>query len=150
MHRTARAAESDPFWGISDDIPATNTQRVRRPGRPEDLPGRYTPSNTRGFFSRTLHKLSIRGKKSDAIATAKYKNPVVVATGTSREMPQRRHVAVTQYPRTPDITDGVSDESETPSRRPSLESNVPGCSLCRMSGFFFIVAVEVKLPRANL
>ncbi|KAI5982609.1 hypothetical protein EDC04DRAFT_2616557 [Pisolithus marmoratus] len=76
MHRTPGPTESDDFWNVSGDqqVPVASGQSARRPRNPEDLPDRNTPSKTRGFFSRTIHRLSTRGKNSDKIAPAKYKN----------------------------------------------------------------------------
>ncbi|KAI6031008.1 hypothetical protein EDC04DRAFT_2710170 [Pisolithus marmoratus] len=109
-HRTVGATESDAFWGASGDLPVTNTQDAQRPRKPEDSPGRNTPSNTRGFFSRIVQRLSVRGNES----TVKCKNPVVVAPGTHGRMPQSTHAPT------------------TPSRRSSGGSVIPGRSLCCM------------------
>lgn len=131
MRHTTGAAESDTFWGVSGDVPVTNTHQVQRPRELEGPAGQNTQSRTKRFFTKTLQRLSARGKESEGIAMAKYKNPVVVAPGTRRSVPPRRHVSVTQDFRTSAIPDSVSDESEVTPRRTSNESMVPGCLPCR-------------------
>lgn len=131
MRHTTGAAESDTFWGVSGDVPVTNTHQVQRPRELEGPPGQNTPSRTKRLFTKALQRLSARGKESEGIAMAKYKNPVVVAPGTRRSVPPRRHVSVTQDFRTSGIPDSVSDESEVTPRRTSNESMVPGCLPCR-------------------
>lgn len=132
MHRATRAAESDTFWIVSGDDPVTNTLHSQRPRKPGGPSGRNIASRPRALFSKTLQRLFAREKESDVIAPAKYKNPVVVASGTRRGMPQTRQATDMLDSRSLDILDGVSDESEVPPGLMSAEPRILGCSMCRI------------------
>lgn len=120
---------SDDFLGVSGDPSVTSTRRTQLAKKSESSPGQNTPSKLRGLFSRALPKITVRRKRSEAVATAKYKNPVVVADVTRRGMSR-----TTQHVSTSDIMDGISEESdsEVPPQRTSIESNDPGCLSCHM------------------
>ncbi|KAI5994964.1 hypothetical protein EDC04DRAFT_2803402 [Pisolithus marmoratus] len=135
-HRAVGATESDAFGGTSADLPVTNTQNAQHLRKPEGHPGQNTPSNTSGFFSRILQRLSVRGEES----AVKCKNPIVVAPGTHRGALQSTHVTTTL--RNPDMTDGANYESGVPSPRASVESVIPSRALCCMRRFFFFSFVS--------
>lgn len=132
MHRTTGAAESDTFWIVSGDNPVTNTPHLQRPKKPGDPPGQNIASRPKAFVSKALQRLFSREKESNVIALAKYKNPVVVASGTRRGVPQTGQVTDMLDSRSLDILDGVSDESEVPPGFMSTEPRVLGCSMCRI------------------
>ncbi|KAI5982607.1 hypothetical protein EDC04DRAFT_2842083 [Pisolithus marmoratus] len=124
MHYTAGATESDAFWSISGDpqAPVMSTQHAQHPRKPDSPLGLNTSCKAKGFFSRILERLSVRGRESGAIPPTECGNLANVAPETRRGMPRSRRTTATQHPRTPGITNDVSDESEV--------SVVPGCSLC--------------------
>ncbi|KAI6120993.1 hypothetical protein EDD16DRAFT_1574243 [Pisolithus croceorrhizus] len=128
MHRAAGTTEADTPCGVSGDVPTANIQHAELSREPERPAGRKIFSRIIGFFSPALRRLSIREEESGANAPATYENPAAVAPETCRAMPQQRHVIARQHPR----TIGGVDESGFPSRRTSVESVVPGCSLFRM------------------
>ncbi|KAI6031136.1 hypothetical protein PISMIDRAFT_442276 [Pisolithus microcarpus 441] len=125
---------SNDFLGVSGDPPVTSTQRAQRARKSEGPPGQKTPFKLKGLFSRALPKITVRRKTSEAVATAKYKNPVVVAAGSRRETSRSRYETAAQHLSTQDFTDGISEESESeaPPQRTSMETSDPGCLSCHI------------------
>ncbi|KAI6101502.1 WD40-repeat-containing domain protein [Pisolithus croceorrhizus] len=123
MHHTPGVGGSDGFWGVSGDAPATDAQHAQLQGAST----RNTKSKTGVLIPRVLRRLPIRRKAPEAIATAKYKNPVVVApTGTRTGMRQSRYVTATEHLNTMDMDGVASEESEVLSRRASNDGDMNG------------------------